>query len=89
MEDTAVQHRTDGYRDKQLPGGLSLQLWRDILVDATGAWMLSREQQVSVVGWAQDAATLAEESKNLGKPKSSQIWKVLDGMGCLAYDIRL
>ena len=89
MERAAEQQRTDGYRDKNLPRDLPLHIWQDILQRAAGASILSSEQQASVVRWAQETATLAEESKMLGKSKSAQIWRVLDGMNCLAYDIKL
>ncbi|KAI9688404.1 MAG: hypothetical protein M1822_001353 [Bathelium mastoideum] len=90
MERLAEQQGTDGYRDSNLPRGLPLQLWQSILAQAADAGrLLNKEQQASVVRWAQDPATLAEESRMLGKSRSMQIWKVLDGVGCLAYEIGL
>ena len=47
---------------------------------------LSERQQEAVVRWAIERRTLAREMESLGKPESVQIWKVLEGMGCLAYE---
>jgi len=48
---------------------------------------LSDSQIERIVEFAKDRATLASEAEALGKPDSVQIWKVLDGMGSLAYDL--
>lgn len=48
---------------------------------------MGRTQQSNVLRWAVDRRTLARELESLGKPESAQIWKVLDGMGCLAYEV--
>ncbi len=47
---------------------------------------MTRNQQCNVLRWATDRRTLGKELESLGKPESAQIWKVLDGMGCLAYE---
>lgn len=47
---------------------------------------MSTSQQCNVFRWAIDRRTLARELESLGKAESAQIWKVLDGMGCLAYE---
>ena len=73
-------------REAQLPGGLSEEAWTRILAHAAGAdGILSPSQQRAVVRWAMDKRTLSEEMAALGKSEPQQIWRVLHGMGCLAY----
>ena len=72
-----------------LVGSLSEEVWRHILALAAGAvGVVSEAQQISILRWAKDRVTLQRERENLGKPESAQIWKVLEGMGCLAYEMR-
>lgn len=67
--------------------GLSEKAWACIMGLQLGAdRFMSKKQQCSVLRWAIDRRTLARELEWLGKPESAQIWKVLDGMGCLAYE---
>lgn len=54
---------------------------------ADPAGLLTEEQRNRVISFAKDRATLASEVEILGKPSSVQIWKVLDAMGSLAYDV--
>ncbi|KAL8779493.1 MAG: hypothetical protein Q9213_006905 [Squamulea squamosa] len=76
-----VPYRSD------LPYGLPEKAWSCIMVEYLGAdRFMSRNQQHAVVSWAVDRRTLAKEMESLGKPESAQIWKVLEGMGCLAYE---
>lgn len=73
------------YRSPLL-GGLDEKLWSRIISLASGATgILGAEQALSVVRWAQDRASLHREMEALGKAESAQIWKLLEGMGCLAY----
>lgn len=48
--------------------------------------VLSRRQREAVMAWGRDRRTLAVEAEGKGKPDAVQMWKVLDGMGCLAFD---
>ena len=84
------QQRVEERRDRNtLPGGLTEDLWRRIIALAVGADdVLSEKQQLSILRWAMDRGTLQKEMEVLGKPESAQIWKVLEGMGCLCYDIK-
>ena len=76
------------YRTK-LPCGLPDDIWRRIMATAAGAnSILSVAQQRSVIRWAMDRSSLNKEKEFLGLKGSAQIWKVLEGMGCLAYDMR-
>lgn len=76
------------YRTK-LPYGLPDDVWRRIMAAAAGAdVILSVAQQRSVIRWAMDRSSLNKEKEFLGLKESAQIWKVLEGMGCLAYEMR-
>ncbi|KAL9001328.1 MAG: hypothetical protein Q9169_000219 [Polycauliona sp. 2 TL-2023] len=88
---TAVSPKTGGlpmqsYRS-ELPCGLPETTWARIMGEHVAAdRFMSREQQQNVLSWAIDRRTLAKEMESLGKPESAQIWKVLEGMGCMAYE---
>ncbi|KAL8674417.1 MAG: hypothetical protein Q9168_001209 [Polycauliona sp. 1 TL-2023] len=88
---TAVSPKTGGlpvqpYRS-ELPGGLPDKAWARIMGEHLAAdRFMSQTQQRNVLSWAVDRRTLAKEMESLGKPESAQIWKVLEGMGCLAYE---
>ncbi|KAL8807606.1 MAG: hypothetical protein Q9182_000590 [Xanthomendoza sp. 2 TL-2023] len=70
-----------------LPHGLPEHAWTRIIGQYLGAdRYMSRNQQRNVLRWAVDRKTLGREMESLGKPESAQIWKVLEGMGCLAYE---
>lgn len=76
------------YRTK-LPYGLPDDVWLRIMAAAAGAdVILSVAQQRSVIRWAMDRNSLNKEKEFLGLKGSAQIWKVLEGMGCLAYEMR-
>lgn len=69
-----------------LPLGLPEEAWTRIMgLHLNADRFMSWRQQCNVLRWAVDTKTLAKELESLGKPESAQIWKVLDGMGCLAY----
>ncbi|KAL8888723.1 MAG: hypothetical protein Q9215_003907 [Flavoplaca cf. flavocitrina] len=88
---TAVSPKTGAlsvqpYRS-DLPHGLPQKAWARIMGGYLAAdRFMSRDQQRNVLRWAVDRKTLAKEMDSLGKPESAQIWKVLEGMGCLAYE---
>ncbi|MCJ1393223.1 hypothetical protein MMC18_006095 [Xylographa bjoerkii] len=76
-----------GYQSCLL-GGLDEKSWGRIIslaCDCTG--ILNAEQVVAVIKWARDRASLQREMEALGKAESAQVWRVLEGMGCLAYEI--
>lgn len=82
-ETPKVPYRTN------LPCGLSQDVWRRIAayaIDING--IMSEAQQDATVRWAMDYRTLTTETESLGKPRSAQIWKVLDSIECLTYEIR-
>ena len=73
----------------RLPCGLPEDIWWRILGYAAGASeLLSHGQQQSVLRYAMDRTTLIKERDSLGLKEAAQIWHVLDGMDCLAYDMR-
>ncbi len=87
-DSTEPELPTNPYRSK-LPCGFSEDVWRQIMATAAGAeGIMSETQQRSVLRWAMDCGTLSKEKMFLGLKESAQIWKVLDGMGCLAYEMR-
>lgn len=72
-----------------MPFGLPEALWQRILALASGAvGVVNNGQQESIIKWARDRDTLSREREALGKPERAQIWRVLEGMGCLAYEVR-
>ena len=79
--------KTANYRTK-LPCGLSEDIWRRILGLAAGAeGIMSDSQQRSVLQWAMDRKTLRQENESRGLRASAQCWKVLEAIGCLAYEM--
>lgn len=73
-----------------MPPGLSEALWRRIIALASGAvGVVSSEQQESIIRWAKNRETLGRERESLGKTESEQIWRVLEAMGCLSYDVKI
>lgn len=72
-----------------LPYGFSEDIWMRIISFMAGAdGIVNTTQQRSILRWAMDSTTLIKEREALGKPKSAQIWRLLEGVGCLAYDLR-
>ena len=75
------------YRTR-LPCGFSEDVWRRIIGLAAGAdGIMSENQQRSMLSWAMNRKTLSKESEILGLTLASQIWRVLEGTGCLTYDM--
>ena len=82
-----LRTKTANYRTK-LPCGLSEEIWRRILGLAAGAeGIMSDSQQRSVLQWAMDRKTLRQENESRGLRASAQCWKVLEAIGCLAYEM--
>jgi len=78
---------TPNYRT-DLPCGFSEKVWTSIMGYALDAKdVMSARQQEQMMSWAMDRQTLWRERENLGQTVAGQIWRVLDGAGCLAYDI--
>ncbi|KAL9131214.1 MAG: hypothetical protein Q9217_000816 [Psora testacea] len=76
------------YRSK-LPCGFPEDAWWQILGYATNAsGLLSPGQQRSVLRYGMDRGTLRKERDTLGLKEAAQIWHVLEGMDCLAYEMR-
>lgn len=74
----------------QLLGGLSESTWaRIVSLACGGVGIVSKDQRVTVVRWARDRGSLEREMEALGKAESAQIWRVLEGMGCLAYEMAM
>lgn len=72
----------------RLPCGFSEDVWRRIIALAAGAdGVMSEDQQRSMLSWAMNRKTLSKESEILGLTLASQIWRVLEGTRCLAYDM--
>ena len=82
-----IPQNDNGYRSP-LPGGLDERLWGRIISLACGCSGILNAAQVSaVIKWARDRSSLKREMEALGKAESAQIWRVLEGTGCLAYEI--
>lgn len=87
-EMSTVQEMVRRQYRTSLPCGFTEQIWCRIVslaVEADG--IMSDEQQLSVLRWALDRNTLVREIELLGKSESAQIWKALERMGCLAYQV--
>ena len=68
-------------------GNLPKDLWKKIIAMAADPnELLSTKQQRNVFNWAKTRDTLERERELVGKLRSLQIWRVLDGMECLAYE---
>ncbi len=92
QSNTKEKKRDDSgsYCDSNLPCSFPLHIWQRVIscaVDPSAC--LNEEQHMRVMFWGMDRSTLASERETLGKPDSVQIWKVLESMGCLAYDIKI
>ncbi|MCJ1246378.1 hypothetical protein MMC30_003585 [Trapelia coarctata] len=74
----------------QLLGELDESTWgRIVSLACGGVGIVSKDQSVAVVRWARDRGSLEREMEALGKAESAQIWRVLEGMGCLAYEMAM
>ena len=70
-------------------GQLHEAQWAHIIALAAGAvGVVSSKQQNAILTRAVDRGSLGKEREILGKSDSAQIWKALEGMGCLAYEGR-
>jgi len=70
----------------RMVGPLPLTAWEIILpllADPHG--VLNRTQRESVMAYGRDRRTLVGETETIGKAKSVQVYKVLEGMGVLGY----
>ena len=73
-----------------LPCGFSEYAWAKILGYRCGAeGILSNDQQLSVLRYATDRNTLRKEREALGLAVATQIWRILEATGCLAYKVDL
>ncbi len=78
---------TENTYRSSLPLDFSFGVWRRIIAEAAGAnGIMSEAQQRSVLRWGMDRGTLNREMESLGLPENVQIWKVLEGTDCLAYE---
>ena len=83
----AVTHAESKPYRSLLPCGFSEEAWWRILGHATGAGgILSERQQKGVLRWGMDRSTLRRGREWLVEREGNQIWHVLEGMGCLAYE---
>ena len=79
--------KQDTYRSS-LPLGFTFPVWQRIIAAAAGVnGIMSDAQQRSVLQWGMDRGTLNRERESLGLAEYTQIWKVLEGMGCLTYEV--
>lgn len=81
----AAMHMTQA--DVEITGRIPVTAWIRILrllCDPDG--VLCQRQVDGITSWARNRRTLAIEADGLGKSDSVQIWRVLEGMGCLSYD---
>lgn len=69
-----------------LPLGFSEHIWTHIIAYAADAdGVLSENQQSSAVRWGASWESVAELQSLRGKHSSQQVYKALEGMGCLMY----
>jgi len=74
--------------EKALPGSLEVDTWIAIIafaVDPKG--ILPEKQRYNIVDWARSSETLAREKELSGKTKAVQIWRLLEGIECLGFDV--
>ena len=78
---------TEADQREDIIAGLPLAAWVEILrmvCDPTD--VLASKQVDGTLNWARDRTTLAIEAEGVGKSRSVQIWRALEGMGCLSYE---
>ena len=86
FKEAIARLKTKEYRSR-LPCGFTEEIWWKILGQAVGAQdLMSQAQQRSVLSWAIDRNTLKKEREWLVEKEGNQLWHVLDGMTCLAYE---
>ena len=82
MKQYSRQYRSD------LPCGLSKETWVKIITYASGGeGILSDNQKATAIGWAACRESVVELRGVIGKHVSQQIYKALEGLDCLTYDI--
>jgi len=70
----------------RMVGPLPLMAWEVILpLLADPHNVLNRAQRESVMAYGRDRGTFVGETETIGKAKSVQVYKVLEGMGVLGY----
>ena len=70
----------------RMVGHLPLTAWEVILpLLADPHNVLNLAQRESVMAYGRDRRTLVGETETIGKAKSVQVYKVLEGMGVLGY----
>ncbi|KAI9814624.1 MAG: hypothetical protein M1827_003180 [Pycnora praestabilis] len=83
----SVNIKDEPHEFEGLLGGLGWRIWLRILIKIAGAdSILTERQQLAILRWALNRNTLTKEREALGKTEGVQIWHVLEGIGCLAYD---
>lgn len=69
------------------PGGLPAAIWKFIIVMASDPdGLLSPKQRSNLFDWAKTRDTVERERELSGKLRSLQIWRILEGTECLAYE---
>lgn len=72
-----------------MPSALPEAIWCRIIVLASGAeGVVSSNQQESIIQWAKSRDTLRPEKEVRGRTGSEHIWRALEGMRCLSYDVK-
>lgn len=67
----------------KLPEKVCVEILR-FAVDPEG--IMSNRQCLNIIAWAEDRLTLQKEREVAGKLLSLQMWRILDGVGCLPYE---
>ena len=71
-------------------GNLPTYLWRHIFeFYAQARGILNSTQQNAVIAYARDRSNIAAEKQLQIKGESHRIWKALDAMNCLTYEMKL
>lgn len=66
--------------------GLPMELWRQIVAAAVpGSEILNIDQQMSVLSYASDWASIKQELRIKGGTEFEQQWKILASMNCTSY----
>lgn len=78
----------ESLQKKPLPGNLDTETWvRIISLAADPKGILTTKQRWNIVEWARRGDTLDRERDLAGKPKSVQIWRLLEAIECLGFDV--
>lgn len=66
--------------------GLPMELWKDIIARAIeGSEILSEDQQIRILQYAGNWASIEQELRINGGTEFEQQWKILSSMDCLSY----